>query len=548
MPTRDDFDKMDEAVLRKQIVIPLLRALGFQDVYEYHGGSGEQGKDIVCWKPDELGVRQNLVIVAKATQMSGKAQVNKGTAAEIQMQIRQCFGESYTDSVSSEQQDVHRVWVVSNKRISKEAINAIRSGVANPTMMNSVSFIDGDQLWELVEKHLPSSVWHFLEEAQKRVQAVDSHYDPQITISGSEKIITIKEKFPGAAEEKPIRFTTRFVDQQAAEQFYAKIQRFHETGEATDIPDSLIAGVDIPDFLQTLLGVPNLQQSSLRILPAPSYDWIPVKITFSANDGDSYVCNFVRLKIARSGTKEAVVRSEPGDDPLYLEISTRFETRETNVSLRPKLVAHDAVSMSKFLDLSRCLSKSPIFKLEDLRNGLTFAQGQLNSNNIEFPSDGYIALIGLLADIQKKSGIIVLVPERDLTEDEVILIQEVHEIITEGRVECTWDDGKATFQPDQPTLESFITNFADDKAVFLAHDSEETVNLFDTEIPLGHVRQTFHSVKCKNYDEIVARYEELRSGAATITLQLVAGEDNTVVKEYQDWPKNETPMASVESA
>ena len=204
MLTKDTFQKLNEADLRKKVLIPLLQAMKYRDVYEYHGGAGEQGKDIVCWKPDDLSSRKNLALVVKATKMSGQAQVGKGTAGEVQTQISQCFGASYIDPSSGEDQEVHHVWVVSNKKITKEAVNAIRSALASTNLVRNVSFIGGNQLWELVEKYLALSMWPFVEEVQKHIQEVDSHYEPQVTISGKETSIAIVEKFPGAAEEKPI--------------------------------------------------------------------------------------------------------------------------------------------------------------------------------------------------------------------------------------------------------------------------------------------------------------------------------------------------------
>jgi site-specific recombinase XerD len=150
---KDYFQRMNEADLRKEVLLPLLRAMGFKDVYEYHGGPGEKGKDIVCWKPDEVGNRENLALVVKATQITGKAQITKGTAGEVQTQIRQCFGSAYTDPISGEEEPVHRVWVVSNKTIHKEAVEAITSAIASPVLMRCVRFVDGDKLWDLVETH-----------------------------------------------------------------------------------------------------------------------------------------------------------------------------------------------------------------------------------------------------------------------------------------------------------------------------------------------------------------------------------------------------------
>jgi site-specific recombinase XerD len=153
MLTKDYFQRMNEADLRKEVLLPLLRAMGFKDVYEYHGGPGEKGKDIVCWKPDEVGNRENLALVVKATQITGKAQITKGTAGEVQTQIRQCFGSAYTDPISGGEEPIHRVWVVSNKTIHKEAVEAITSAIASPVLMRCVRFVDGEKLWNLVETH-----------------------------------------------------------------------------------------------------------------------------------------------------------------------------------------------------------------------------------------------------------------------------------------------------------------------------------------------------------------------------------------------------------
>ncbi|MFH0777701.1 MAG: hypothetical protein V2A71_03620, partial [Candidatus Eisenbacteria bacterium] len=155
MLTQPALKMMDEKALRQEIVMPLLTAMGFRDVYEYHGGTGEQGKDIVCWKPNDLEVRKNLAVIVKATQLSGRAKVCKGAAGEVQTQIRQCFGSPYTDHISCEERCIHEVWVVSNKKISKEAIKAIKGAVADPRYMHNVTFIAGDTLWKLVKKWLP---------------------------------------------------------------------------------------------------------------------------------------------------------------------------------------------------------------------------------------------------------------------------------------------------------------------------------------------------------------------------------------------------------
>lgn len=48
--TQEQIDAMSEAQLREIVLIPLFRAMKFREVTHFHGGTLEQGKDIVMWK------------------------------------------------------------------------------------------------------------------------------------------------------------------------------------------------------------------------------------------------------------------------------------------------------------------------------------------------------------------------------------------------------------------------------------------------------------------------------------------------------------------
>jgi hypothetical protein len=70
--TRAQLADMMEAQLQTQVLTPLFKAMGFQDVH-LHQGSNEIGKDIVMWNPDDMDERVNYAVVAKAKSVSGKA-------------------------------------------------------------------------------------------------------------------------------------------------------------------------------------------------------------------------------------------------------------------------------------------------------------------------------------------------------------------------------------------------------------------------------------------------------------------------------------------
>jgi hypothetical protein len=149
--TKQHLQNMKEADLRIQVLIPLFKAMGFKDVFHYHGGTGEQGKDITMWQANILGDREYYAVVVKAGRITGEAK-GKGSAAEVQMQIAQAFGSKFTDTADLAERQATRCWVVSSHEIKKEATESIKNALGPRATDGSVRFIDGDELWELIQR------------------------------------------------------------------------------------------------------------------------------------------------------------------------------------------------------------------------------------------------------------------------------------------------------------------------------------------------------------------------------------------------------------
>src|SRR4051812_22651694 len=111
--SREEVEKMSESDLRTRVLIPLFDAMGYKDVRLYHGLSGEQGKDIVMWKPEDISPRVNYAVVAKKKSISGQVQ-GSGSAGEVATQVRQTFGSSYRDSTTLEEQRANVCIVVTS--------------------------------------------------------------------------------------------------------------------------------------------------------------------------------------------------------------------------------------------------------------------------------------------------------------------------------------------------------------------------------------------------------------------------------------------------
>ena len=539
--TRHAFDNMDEATLRAQVLIPLLQEMGYQDVKEYHG-TGELGKDIVCWKADAFGGRQNLVVVAKATRMTGKAKVDKGTAGEVSTQIRQCFGSNYADPITAKSQSANEVWVVTNKGISQQAIDAISAGVG-ASDMRSVRITDADNLWKLVVKHLPVSVLDHVGRLQRAVQDIDSPYQPRITLTGDQTSIAFEEKTPGSAKEQPLTFKARFVTKEASDEFEEKLQHYRETGEGTEIPANLIDNFEFPDILQKFFGS-SPAGVKMTLIPAPVPKAIPVCVTFRCDDGDQYVCPYLVLQGVQVGTKRVRIVSEEGIIPFRLTLDMQTLEGEAffskvDFTVDAREAPYNAVQYSEWLHLNNCMSKALNIQIESVETGISLLETKSSLGIMTAPELDYVAFYDRLAAVQRRTKVPIIVPDRDLTEDEVRLIEELYEIVTTGRWEVEWSDAQITVEPDATFLSSLLEGFSEDKPGFMIRNQEIIHMLFGIEIPIGPMRETVSGAKLANLEETREKLINLNSSSEPIEIILepVTGGKTPAkcIVEYVNW-------------
>lgn len=149
------FRDLNEKDLRQKTIIPLFRAMGFQEIVEYHG-TNEKGKDIICWKEDELKGRIYYAIVVKKDNIHGSVG-KKNSAAEVLFQVRQAFNSPYRDIYGLSEVKIQRCIVITAGTISSSAIESITGDLSATNLDRLLDFIDGDKLETLLQKYLPTN-------------------------------------------------------------------------------------------------------------------------------------------------------------------------------------------------------------------------------------------------------------------------------------------------------------------------------------------------------------------------------------------------------
>lgn len=145
---------LDEESFRQIILIPLLTRIGYREVIEYHGGSSEKGKDIICWYTDPMESRRYVALVVKKGNIHGSVG-KRGSASEVLFQIQQAFNEPYRDIYDLKELRIDECIVATTGKILNTSIESISGSIRATNLDRILRFIDGSRLIDLLTKYMP---------------------------------------------------------------------------------------------------------------------------------------------------------------------------------------------------------------------------------------------------------------------------------------------------------------------------------------------------------------------------------------------------------
>jgi hypothetical protein len=131
-----------EETFATNVVIPLLRELGFQNV-RYNHGNREFGKDILFHRYTEFCEIEHWAAQTKLGDISGEA---GSLIDKIIHQIDDGFKMPFHDSTSRMQQRISKFAVITSGKFTKNAIEKICEKIENHAARNNVVFVDGERL------------------------------------------------------------------------------------------------------------------------------------------------------------------------------------------------------------------------------------------------------------------------------------------------------------------------------------------------------------------------------------------------------------------
>lgn len=485
--TRGQLAEMNEEQLRTQVLFPLFKKMDFRDVYPYHGGSLEQGKDIVMWKPGDIRERVNYGVVVKAGKVSGKAS-GKSSAAEVRFQIEQCFGTPYSDPVTTEEQRVDHCFVISSKEIPKEAISAIKGVFRDNNLDKVTDFISGDKLWELIERYLPErTVWEKLQQVQKVFDEVSPHYRIVTQTKADGVAISLEPKYPDAEQEHPITFSARFVfpDTPEGRKMREAFKRHFTIGAPVTLTKPYIEKFKLPEFLIPFLDPTGEGIGMLAIGPQRLPHPLLVKVEVECEDGERVALEYIHLNSMQAGTEEMTFANDQQPVPWKLQLVLNVKEKRMHFRYTVNSMGVDVKRVLEALRFQQAMAKGGVFRMEHLDTGFELAQMPIIPGVLETPDSRWIELVEKLMFIQNKVHIPLAVPDRDVTIEDAKTIFETARKLETGR--ATLKAEQWTIGVDREAAQRALEAFEGSRPLPMRLQIEETQEIFGVTIPLGPV-------------------------------------------------------------
>lgn len=253
---------LDEARLRKDVLIPLFSQMGFKEVIEYHGPQ-EKGKDIIYYDLDRFGNKKYTHVVVKKGNISGSASTSSG-AKEVLFQVQQGFQEPYTDIYGLKQVIMDSCLVVTSRQIKNTAIESISGHLQQTNLDKLVDFIDGPRLIELMDQHLPGYFFEAHEKFQNYFNALKADFEKikDVSAIGQRQAILLEEIYVSLKlSQTRSRAKPEMMDRSKADK---KEMAAWEAGRMVKSQQVMDADVAVENHLRlVILGAPGAGKTTL---------------------------------------------------------------------------------------------------------------------------------------------------------------------------------------------------------------------------------------------------------------------------------------------
>jgi hypothetical protein len=540
--TKQQLSDMKELQLQKDILIPLFQAMKYKDVH-IHQGPSEIGKDIVMWKETDVSPRVDYAVVVKADKITGKVAGNSGVSV-ILTQIQQCVGKNYLDHITVEPRQIRQVYVVSSKEITKDAIEHIEGALSASRLNLLVEFIDGEKLWELIEKHMSErTVLYRLAQIKQICDEADPYYRIVPVMNGDTISLTIQPKDPNALKDHPLKFSPYFTFHKSPEgrAKQEEVEQSLKSGSQVTITKEYIENLGLPEFFSRFIDPSTMSDWRITIGSLPPI--MLTKIEMVCSDGERAEFDYIPLQRFDEEDGKTIYKNENQLVPWRIEVGLDKQTNPTHFNYHLK---YEGVNINWALQgtlFERAMAKGGVLHIKSLETDLPLIGFNVQPKLFESPSAGWIELLEKLVFIQQKTRTLFSAPLGSIDIEQAQGIYNVAYILENGRI---------NFVPVPYLLKvtgkegsQRLLQYANQEHFAFGIGREEVVTVLDKEIHLGRAIYKMGKVTLSKEDwEALKLFNETGTPEGGIEVTIMPLEDSETGLEFQNWllPNAETSI------
>jgi hypothetical protein len=346
-----------------------------------------------------------------------------------------------------------------------------------------------------------------LEEVRHDFETWDTHYRLEAHISGDGIQHTLAEKFPGASQQKPVEIKSvfSFPDTEEGRELLKAVERFFETDTPVKIPAAYIKSLEYSDFLQYIY--PAVTKDGVLLLGSiPNPKPLLLRCEVINDDGNHFILDYLHLTCIQVGMKEATLANQDQPIPIKIQLVLRADTTVASFYMA---LDHDiplnAHQLLMQMQLIRCFSKPHLVRFTNLETGLLASSSRSDIGVCDPPDSDFMEAITALDALQLKSGRLVSLPNRDLTNEEYQDIHMLRALFRTGKLDVTWSSSSASIaitDDNREETRQMLKQFEKGKSTSITFWQEEHFLLFGKEYPLGPTNPVVLSARLTNESEV----------------------------------------------
>ena len=311
----------------------------------------------------------------------------------------------------------------------------------------------------------------------------------QVSPEGIDIRVTATDGSPADGGSPASMITVRPSDSPEADEARRLLELRDETGAEAILAGGLLEELELPDVLADLLTRADKERTQL-VLPALASEAVwSLAMEMKCKNETSAVLGPVQLMEVQVGSREATITNEQQSVPWQVRFVVDRIRNRTEFGFRLIPCRTPVKRDLESLRFVQALAEGGTLAFTNLDTGLTGLRLTIPHGFIEAPAPARLRVAEQLMFIQRKTGVLMIIPDEGIAFSQVRLIEKVASILRTGKETRRIDCVTITYESLENASDLFGVAEGGRPSPLKMH-AEATEEILGQVVPLGPVLMT----------------------------------------------------------